>query len=94
VGHPRVDAIAREAHDAAAAAMSAADLERVRVAYLGRQGRLTLLLRSLGALPAEERPLVGAAANEAKRALEALLDERLAAAQARERRDARARGST
>jgi len=91
VGHPRVDAIAREAHDAAAAAMSAADLERVRVAYLGRQGRLTLLLRSLGALPAEERPLVGAAANEAKRALEALLDERLAAAQARERRDARAR---
>ncbi|HBH01794.1 MAG TPA: phenylalanine--tRNA ligase subunit alpha [Candidatus Rokubacteria bacterium] len=71
--------------------MSAADLERVRVAYLGRQGRLTLLLRSLGALPAEERPLVGAAANEAKRALEALLDERLAAAQARERRDARAR---
>ena len=84
MGHPRVDAIAREAHDAAAAAMSAADLERVRVAYLGRQGRLTLLLRSLGALPAEERPLVGAAANEAKRALEALLDERL-------RRDARAR---
>ena len=91
MGHPRVDAIAREAHDAAAAAMSAADLERVRVAYLGRQGRLTLLLRSLGALPAEERPIVGAAANEAKHELEALLDERLAAAQARERQDARAR---
>jgi len=91
VGHPRVDAIAREAREAAAAAASSAELERVRVAYLGRQGLLTQLLRALGTLPPQERPLVGAAANEAKRALEALLDERLAAAQARERRDARAR---
>ncbi|OGL00144.1 MAG: phenylalanine--tRNA ligase subunit alpha [Candidatus Rokubacteria bacterium RIFCSPHIGHO2_12_FULL_73_22] len=91
MGHPRVDAIAREAREAAAAAASSAELERVRVAYLGRQGLLTQLLRALGTLPPQERPLVGAAANEAKRALEALLDERLAAAQARERRDARAR---
>jgi phenylalanyl-tRNA synthetase alpha chain len=90
-GHPRVDALAGEARGAVEAAGSAADLEAVRVRYLGRQGVLTQLLRSLGTLPAEERPLVGAAANQAKRELEALLDARLAEAVARETRAQRAR---
>jgi phenylalanyl-tRNA synthetase alpha chain len=89
VGHPRVDAIFEEARGAAVAAGSAADLEEIRVRFLGRQGILTQLLRSLGTLPAAERPLVGAAANEAKRALEALLDGRLV--EAREAERARAR---
>src|SRR5437879_3192734 len=65
------------------------ELEQVRVRFLGRQGALTQLLRSLGTLPPEERPLVGAAANEVKRELEALLDSRLAAAVERERRQQR-----
>ena len=78
MGHPRVDAIVLQAREAVAAAQSSADLEKVRVGMLGRGGELTQLLRSLGALAAEERPLVGAAANEAKRELEALLDARLA----------------
>ena len=90
MAHPRVDAIAGEAREAVAAARTAADLERVRVRYLGRQGALTQLLRSLGSLPAAERPLVGAAANEAKRELEQLVDERLAAAQDAERARERA----
>src|SRR6266851_400871 len=50
-----------------------AELEQVRVKYLGRQGALTQLLRSLGTLPAAERPQVGAAANDVKREIEALL---------------------
>jgi len=91
VTHPRVDALAGEARGAVEAAGSAADLEAVRVRYLGRQGALTQLLRSLGSLPPEERPLVGAAANEAKRELEALLDTRLAEALERETRAQRAR---
>ncbi len=78
MGHPRVDAIVLQAREAAAAAQSSADLEKVRVGFLGRGGELTQLLRSLGSLAAEERPLVGAAANEAKREVEALLDARLA----------------
>jgi phenylalanyl-tRNA synthetase alpha chain len=90
VGHPRVDAIAGEAREAIERAGSSAELEAERVRFLGRAGALTQLLRSLGALPAEERPLVGAAANEAKRALEALLDARLAAAADRERGQQRA----
>ena len=89
MGHPRVDAVAAEAREAIARASTTAELEQVRVRYLGRQGALTQLLRSLGTLPADERPLVGAAANEAKRGLEALLDDRLAAAQQAERRTRR-----
>ena len=85
MGHPRVDAILGQARGATAAARSAAELEQVRVRFLGRQGELTQLLRSLGALPPAERPLVGAAANEAKRDLEALLDARLEAARDAER---------
>ena len=84
--HPRVEAVTREARTAIEAARSAAELEQLRVGILGRQGTLTQLLRSLGSLSAEERPLVGAAANEAKRDLEALLEARLV--EARERRAA------
>jgi phenylalanyl-tRNA synthetase alpha chain len=91
VGHPRVDGITQEARDAVAAAQSSAELEQVRVRFLGRQGVLTQLLRSLGTLAPEERPRVGAAANEAKRELEALLDERLSRTLDVERRARRAR---
>jgi len=85
VGHPRVDAILEEARGATAAARSAAELEQVRVRFLGRQGALTQLLRSLGTLPPEERPVAGAAANEAKRQLEALLETRVDEARRAER---------
>ena len=91
MGHPRVDAITQEAREAVAAAQSSAELEQVRVRFLGRQGVLTQLLRSLGTLAPDERPHVGAAANEAKRELEALLDARLPQALETERRALRAR---
>jgi len=48
-------------------------LEAWRVAYLGRKGALSNLLRGLGSLPAAERPAAGQAANEAKTALETAL---------------------
>ena len=78
------------ARDAVAAAKTAAELEDVRVRVLGRQGSLTQLLRSLSTVDPAERPLVGAAANEAKRELEALLQARLAEAVASERKARRA----
>src|SRR6266704_3349827 len=68
---------------------TAAELEEVRIRFLGRQGELTQLLRSLGSLSPAERPLVGAAANEAKRELEALLESRLGEARETERAQAR-----
>jgi len=91
VAHPRVDAIVEQARAAVAAAQSSSELEAIRVGVLGRQGSLTQLLRSLGTLAPEERPLVGAAANEAKRELEGLLDARLSATSDAERRAERSR---
>ena len=46
------------------------DLEKWRIFYLGRKGRLTLLLRSLGSLEPAERREIGGAANQAKTDLE------------------------
>ncbi len=86
MSHPRVEAVAGEARAAIERAASSAELEAIRVRYLGRSGGLTQILKSLGALSPEERPQVGAAANEAKRELEALLDARLLATRAAERR--------
>lgn len=44
--------------------------------YLGRKGRLTTILRQLGSVTPEERPLIGKLANEIKTALETTLSER------------------
>ena len=41
-------------------------LDGMRVAYLGKQGRITSLLRSLGKLPADERPAAGKKINVAR----------------------------
>lgn len=63
--------------DEALAAVEAAGgterLEDIKVAYLGRKGRLTALLKNLSALPADERPRAGQAANEVKQAIETAL---------------------
>jgi phenylalanyl-tRNA synthetase alpha chain len=91
VAHPRVEAVAGEARAAIGSAASSGELEAVRVKYLGRSGALTQILKSLGTLPAEDRPLVGAAANEAKRELEALLEARLGTMLETERRRQRER---
>jgi len=86
LGHHLVDAVAAEARAAIGRATTSTELEQIRVRFLGRQGALTSLLRALGTLPAAERPLVGAAANEAKRELETALEQRLAATLQEERR--------
>ncbi|KPL18473.1 MAG: phenylalanyl-tRNA synthetase subunit alpha [Anaerolineae bacterium SM23_84] len=51
-------------------------LEAWRVAYLGRKGALTSLLRSVGRLPAEQRPAAGQEANRVKLVLEQAYDEK------------------
>jgi phenylalanyl-tRNA synthetase alpha chain len=53
-----------------------ARLEEVRVSWLGKKGLLTEQLKSLGALPANERPAAGALINEAKVAVQSALDAR------------------
>lgn len=60
-----------QARNELAAAADERALEAWRVAYLGRKGRLTGVLRSLGELPVDERRSLGAAANRLKEELEA-----------------------
>jgi phenylalanyl-tRNA synthetase alpha chain len=53
-----------------------AALDQWRIAYLGRQGAVTQILRGLGEIAKEERPAVGAAANKLRGDLEAALESR------------------
>lgn len=50
-----------------------ADLEQIRVRYLGKKGELTAVLRGMGALSPEERPIVGQMANEVRAKIEEAL---------------------
>ena len=51
-------------------ASPSADIEQIRVRYLGKKGELTAVLRGMGALTPEERPIVGAHANEVRAEIE------------------------
>jgi phenylalanyl-tRNA synthetase alpha chain len=59
-------------------AQSDAVLQEVRVQLLGRKGELTALMKGMGALSAEERPVIGALVNTVKDSLESLIAERSA----------------
>ena len=72
----RLQELRREGEAAIAAAGSSAELEDLRVRFLGRRAELTQTLRSIGELPAEQRGPVGKGANEVKQALEGLIDAR------------------
>jgi phenylalanyl-tRNA synthetase alpha chain len=70
-------ALEAEALAAIEVASSPDTLEELRIAYLGRkEGRISALLRGLGALDVSERPAVGAEANRVKEALQAALEDR------------------
>ncbi len=61
---------------AVAAAQDAAVLDALHVDYLGKKGQLTGILRGIGALPPEDRPKVGAVANDVRESVEGALAER------------------
>jgi len=54
------------------------ELEKLRVKFIGRKGAITSVLRSIGNLPPEERPLAGELANKAKNEIAGLIDARKA----------------
>ena len=70
----------------ALAEINAADAnpEQIKIKYLGKKGELTAVLRGMGALTAEERPVVGQLANEVRADIEAALGEMVAKKQAKE----------
>jgi phenylalanyl-tRNA synthetase alpha chain len=74
-----IENILKRGQEATANAADLRALDDVRVAYLGKKGELTSLLKSLGQVDASERPHVGAKINEAKVALQQDLATRKAA---------------
>ncbi|HEY5943341.1 MAG TPA: phenylalanine--tRNA ligase subunit alpha [Solirubrobacterales bacterium] len=72
----QIEKIRAEAAAAIAGAASSAELEELRVGYLGRKAELTTVLRGIADLPQDERGPVGGAANRARKELEALLEAR------------------
>ncbi len=65
-----------EALQKVAAASELKELNEVRVAYLGKKGPITEVLRGMGKLSAEERPKIGALANEVREAIATKIEEK------------------
>src|SRR3954451_22195697 len=74
----RIEQLRKEAAEAIAAASTTDALEELRVRYLGRKAELTQILRGIAELPEDQRGSVGKAGNEARQALESLLESRSA----------------
>jgi phenylalanyl-tRNA synthetase alpha chain len=55
-------------------AANSSDIENLRVKYLGKKGELTTILRGMGGLSAEERPIMGKLANEVRENIEGLIE--------------------
>lgn len=66
---------------------SSSKLEEIRVKYLGKKGDLTTILRSMGGLSKEERPVVGKLVNEVKKEVEDKIEEKLNIIKEKEKND-------
>jgi phenylalanyl-tRNA synthetase alpha chain len=65
-----LEAIVNQAKSEIDAATDVATLDQVRVEYMGKKGQLTDLLKGLGKLSADERPLAGQKINQAKQQIQ------------------------
>lgn len=79
--------IQEEAKKALEAAKSASVLEEARVRFLGKKGELTAVLRGMGKLSQEERPVIGQIANEVRSHIEEMIESKKAAVLAEERKE-------
>lgn len=72
-----LEEIKRTALEQLAAAEDIKALDDLRVKLLGKKGELTAILKQMGGLSAEERPIIGQLANEVRGQIEAALEQRL-----------------
>lgn len=70
-----LDSLVSQALEAIEQAADVNALEQIRVQYLGKKGELTQVMKTLGNIPAEERPKVGAMVNEAKERVSSVLND-------------------
>ena len=73
-----IDSLQKQALTAIIEAGSVNELMQVKAQFLGKKGHLTVLMKDLGRLPADERPAFGQAVNKAKNAVLAELQNRQA----------------
>lgn len=66
----------KSALEAIASLSDLAELEQLRVNYLGKKGQLSVVLRAMGQLGADDRPRIGALANEVKETLQTQLEQK------------------
>ncbi len=71
-----LNSISIAAKEAIAAVADEAQIEEIRVKYLGKKGELTAILKQMGTLSPEERPKMGALVNDAKQELEVLIGDK------------------
>lgn len=76
----QLEVLRHEALQAIASAFSQNSLQDVRIRFLGRKGELTALMKGLGSLSAEERPVVGQLVNTIRDEIESVLESALSAA--------------
>ena len=72
----KLDEIRAAASSAIAAAETEKEIEELRVRFLGKKGELTAILKQMGSLSAEERPVMGQLVNEDKQKTEELINEK------------------
>ena len=70
----QLETIKQKALAALAEAKESAELESLRVKYLGKKGELTAVLKQMGKLSAEERPVIGQLANDLRELLTAEIE--------------------
>lgn len=66
----QLQAIASEAMEKLENVQDIKSLEEIRVLFLGKKGKLTAILKGMGALSAEERPIVGQMVNDVRKQVE------------------------
>ena len=79
----QMENIRQQAMSALEAAQTPAALEELRVQYLGKKGELTAVLKMMGKLSPEERPVMGQLANAVRAEIEEKLEARKAGAERR-----------
>ncbi|MCI1695284.1 phenylalanine--tRNA ligase subunit alpha [Aneurinibacillus aneurinilyticus] len=77
----RLEALKAEALEELEQIGQTAQVQELRVKYLGKKGLLTEILRGMGKLSAEERPVIGQLGNEVRSAIESKLEEKKEAAE-------------
>ena len=70
----QLEAIRSAALEAINGTQTTAELDAVRVQYLGKKGELTAVLKQMGKLSPEERPVMGQMANDVRAALEVAIE--------------------